>query len=301
LPAGKVYWMQPGWVRVTGETRWAPATVYRPSSEPVERRPAALVARFRPGASRTLALTVGNTLRVTTDDEGLVGAVKTRAVFREQVAAAPGGGARLTLRYLQADREEFEGPRPRPSALLGQVRPFLGRLVTVVQVDAAGNPTGGSVRAPNLAGIPKETAENLLRFHTPIRLSLEALAVPLPNKEVAPGEQWQADRPLPMPTPTGAAGQMHLGYTYLGRRGRDGGAEAVLALAGTVREEAGPGGRLGGTARGTAVVDLATGQVRLAEVRVSADLEVALPVPDDEAPRRIRALNTLQVRLERGR
>jgi hypothetical protein len=300
LPPGKVYWVQPGWVRASGKTCLAAAEVYRPSSQPVERRPAALVARFRPGAARDLTLTVTHLARVTGGDEGQVGGRKTRAVFREQVAAAPGPGGRLTLSYRSAADEEFDGHKPQPSALLGQVRPFLGRLVTVMHLDAAGNPTAAAVSPGGLAGLPAATTQDLLRFHAPLKDSLRAVAVPLPNKEVAPGEQWRADRPLPTLMQGSAPGRVALTYTYLGRRRRGGRDEAVLAVSGVAR--GGPGQVLEplGPAGGTAVVDLATGEVRTAEVRLLVEAEVTAPGAAAGAPRRLRALNALHVRLERG-
>src|SRR5262245_17677477 len=116
---------------------------------------------------------------------------------------------------------------------------------------------------------------------------LLALDVPLPGKEVKPGETWKARRPGPFdgawklvePLQGAAWGVaenqfLEMTYTYSGLRTVNGAERAVIQLRG--QATTGPGPEAGSSAgvSGTAVVDLATGQVVEEEVTTQAHAEL---------------------------
>jgi hypothetical protein len=118
---------------------------------------------------------------------------------------------------------------------------------------------------------------------------LQGLEVALPDGEVQPGQSWEASRPLPI-DPTwrvlgvlpsrlwgGAeSGPVKVTFTYAGVRTVNGAEQAVLSLEGATVAQ--PGDEVGtrGRLSGTAVVDLATGQVVEEEVTAEADVQLVI-------------------------
>jgi hypothetical protein len=292
LPAGKVYWFQPVWVDNGEETHWgqAESQTIRPNLA-VERKPALLVLRHTK-ASRTLALTVSNSFRVGgTGDEAA--SLKTRVRFSEQVIPRADTGATINLVYREADRHLVVGGARQPSKLMEAVRPNLNKLVGLQEVDAAGDVALSRVaNAAQLARTPE--GKQLLAFHEPIRLYLEATTIPLPGRTVNAQESWQTRQKVGIKTPTGDLQkvQLDLTFTYLGLRRRNGRSEAVIALAGVIPA-------LGGRASGTVLFDLNTGQVSKTEVRTVTELGIAIPRPGGRLEK-IKAISTMVIRLERA-
>ncbi|HZY89589.1 MAG TPA: trypsin-like peptidase domain-containing protein [Gemmataceae bacterium] len=302
--AGKVYWVQPVSTQTAGGQRWASANVHRLPSDPVERKPATLVMGRRNG-SRLLTLTVTNTLRIGSgEDSEEVAAMRTRAQFVEQTLRATNQGAVLALTYRDARREIIEDKKSTPSKLLEQVRPFLPQVRALIQTDPYGNLTQ-NVLDPNSLRAAFNKAEELTQFHEPIRQALETMATPLPNKRVVSQERWRGVRALPIPTPKRQQqGQINMLYTYLGSRTRNGRAEAVLSVEGKVQGAPGKEKQFNGTASGTVLVDLTTGLVSTAEVKVTLDMELQVrdlggPPPGGAVPETVRVRSTLVVRQER--
>src|SRR5262249_28215671 len=140
----------------------------------------------------------------------------------------------------------------------------------------------------------------LVNFHTPIQHGLEALAIPLPNKPVEAGERWKSQRKLPINTERKLeVGVVDMTYTYLGQRKRNGKDEAGTGPDGLGRRAPGKDAELGGRATGTALIDLATGQVTLAETRVVVDVQLTL-AEEGERAETLKLIAILEVRLERG-
>jgi predicted Zn finger-like uncharacterized protein len=302
--AGKVYWVQPVWTRVAGGDHWAAAGVYRFPSSPVERKPATLVVG-RPVGPRLLTLTVTNSLRVGSgEDAEEVGRMQTQAQFLEQTVRASNQGSVLSLTYRDAKREIFEDGKATPSKLLEQVRPFLPRMRALVQTDGNGNITQ-NVLDPALLQAAFNQAEALKQFHEPLGQALETMATPLPNKRVVAKERWRWVLALPVPTPRRhQLGRINMLYTYLGTRTRNGRPEAVISIEGTVQGAPGKEKQFGGNATGTALVDLTTGLVSSAEVKVNLDMELSVrelggPAPGGGVPETVRVRSTLVVRQER--
>lgn len=307
LPVGKVYWLQPIYGSA-GQLHWVagqPKEIKR--EDAVERKPAKLVVRHQTGASRNTSLSMKNTFRVSSDEDADASVLDTNILLRE-TAAADANGVALRFAYQEARSELLVSKNPpRPNPRLALLQPHLKRLVAVLLVDARGNPVpnGNRVDMNALAGRPvrpgelpmDEVALELLKFHRPTQHALEAMAIPLPNEDnVAPGKSWKATRTLPMDTPGKyESGQMEMTYTYLGQRTRGGRTEAVIALDGVVRGGDG-NDAVGGQATGTALIDLATGQVILAETRSVVDMKAQL----GDSGKSIDLIATLETRMDRG-
>jgi predicted Zn finger-like uncharacterized protein len=298
LPAGKEYWMQPVWVNAAGQEQWAGANFFKLPNVPVERRPAQLIGRQQNGR-RTLILTTKTTLRPGNNDDEKDGFVlSTEAKMSEEVGGASNQGANVVLRYLDLSRTiSVPGGQTRPSKLLEQVRPYKDRMRGVLQVDASGKLAQNDVV---FQGVPAEIAAALQTIHAPTQAGLEAMTIPMPNKEVRPGDQWKGQTSLPIDQPGRfEKGEMDLTYTYLGRRRVSGREEAVVQLDGKVRQGHGSSEvDLGGNASGTALIDLQTGRVTSARTTVTVELEADVAEPG-EKPEKLKLLATLEVRLER--
>jgi S1-C subfamily serine protease len=305
LPEGQVYWVQPCCAYQKGGMGWSSAGVFRFATQPFERRPADLRARLQSGASGTLSLKVETRLRVGGDEDADLGGTRTGVVFREQVVQAdPATGTVTHLFYDRAKSDHIKGKETEPSELWQTVRPYLARyLVGVIETGPSGKLKKNDIdreRVDQLFDTPEGPGlmSVLTTFHEPIRQALDPMIVPLPNRQVTPGEAWKAQRCVPMPGPdTGKKVQAQLTYTYLGRRNRAGRDEAVLDVRGTVPGTAEE--RLGGKVNGTVLVDLSTGQVSAAEVEVVVDVAIELGVLGGP-PREIRVLATTDIRMQRS-
>jgi hypothetical protein len=300
LPAGKVYWLQPMYASKNGQKHWVSASHYKLSAPPVERTPARLVLRPQRVVNRTLSMTTKNTFKVSfEDDDSESMVINTKVGLQENVIPA-NLNSRVMLKYTSSSRQltQNNGP-PRDSTLHAAIKNDLPRLVAILEVDAVGNLTKNDIDRQTIAGLRTEKA--IVAFHTPIQQSLEALAIPVPNKEVKAGERWKEKRKLPIETPGKLeVGVVDMTYTYLGQRKRNGKDEAVIALDGLVRGDPNAkGDALGGTASGTALIDLATGQVSLAETRVVVDVQSTLK-EEGERAETLKLMAILEARLERG-
>jgi S1-C subfamily serine protease len=297
LPSGKVYWQQPKWKDDSGKTHWASAAVLN-LPQAVERKPARLVLRYSPGATRNLKLSVESALKVSAgDDDSETYRMVTEATFREQVASASPAGSVLRLQYRTSHRTIFEPGQPgKPSNVWMQVRDSLPAMLATLQFDRQGNLTGQNLVPVQPAAAP---LGEIQKFHTPIQHSLEAMAVSLPpGGTVKPGQSWKGTpHHLPIDKPGKVeTGWLDMTYTYLGVRKRDGREEAVLHINGEVRADRDAGDAISGRATGVVLIDLASGQTILAKTTVTLQLQAVLK---DAPTTPVKLLSTLNVRLER--
>jgi S1-C subfamily serine protease len=294
LPAGKVYWVQPTWVNGRGETYWAGANVEPLPSPPVRRQAANLTLRHEQG-NRPLQLSTKNTLNLR-DHEGQEHALllSMTAQMQENVSNVQPDGADVQFQYGQFNVGlSLDGEPAQPSPRLQRVVRDIGGLAVLLHLDGQGNLVG----APQLdfGQVPPASHKELEEMSAQIQHGLDLLAVPLPNRQVSPGEAWKAWRVLPIDTPGSfEKGGVLMTYTYLGSRMRDGRDEAVVQLTGAVRPREGQQVQVGGRARGAAVIDLAAGRVREASVSVLVDLDTQM----DDRP--VQASGTLDVSVQRA-
>jgi hypothetical protein len=125
--------------------------------------------------------------------------------------------------------------------------------------------------------------------------SLELLSVPLPGVEIEPLRRWQGERrvligPLGLAVPALA----DVRYQYLGQRVNKGRTEAVIGINGALRNVAAKGPDVTGQGSGTAVVDVASGQIVSATLTLQVDLDLVFEGQS------AKANGTLTVQLKRA-
>ena len=123
---------------------------------------------------------------------------------------------------------------------------------------------------------------------------LQAVSVPLPNRQMTHLETWTAKRPFAVLTPLT---DLHfkaidMTYTYLGVWTRNSREEALVELSGKLRSRD-LGRRFGCRLEGRALIDLETGLVTMARTTVTLDLD--LPFGQSKIPAR----GTMEINLTR--
>jgi len=118
---------------------------------------------------------------------------------------------------------------------------------------------------------------------------LQGLELSLPGDQVQPGATWKARRPLPIDNTWKVlellppqiwipveGDTVEVTFTYVGVRTVKGAEQAVISLKGQMSQQPGAGSGSGGRVFGTAVVDLATGQIVEEEATTQANVEVIM-------------------------
>jgi hypothetical protein len=295
LGAGKVYWVQPSYVNGAGEFHWVLAHPYNPGP-PVDRQPAEMMLRHQVGtrhldlhSKSTLKLLLGGkeksmTLNMQTD---LL--ERTVSVDAQQQAA-------MVLEYKSYALGISVDNKPAPQDPdLDKALKNLPLLTAQLVVDNKG---GLVVNKADLGKVPAFAREDLADLHSQIQDSLEAGAVPIPNKKVQVGEQWQAVRRLPILTDQGVEqALLMLTYTYEGHMQQGKQRIALLTIAGTATGTAGQELRVGGKASGLATFDLDLGQTASVHMTVQLDLDLFL---EGQRARAHGILETQLVRLPKN-
>jgi predicted Zn finger-like uncharacterized protein len=152
-------------------------------------------------------------------------------------------------------------------------RQYIKRLAAHLRVDQQGNVVGNEV---DWSQIPDaESRPVLAHIHEQFEQALESLAVPLPNRQVSPGESWTAQRTVAIPLfDQSKPLQLDMSYRYAGSRKRDRHEEAVVELKGKMRARNGQVGPGRSRATGSANVDLESGQVTEADLVLLFDVEL---------------------------
>jgi predicted Zn finger-like uncharacterized protein len=307
LPAGQAYWLQPSLVSGGGRV-WLSAQVYRPAA-PVERKPARLA--LKPAGEWPLTLQRWSEVHFP-DPRGADHRALVRAEARlKDVFRGAQGGVLDVYRQFTAFKEgvSLDG-EVRMTRALEHLAPNVQFLAARRLLDERGAAKPDAVDSVLLQQASPAGQRVMIAFGDQMIRSVHGLDVALPGAEVQPGATWTAHRPLPIdpawPTVTGLPSAiwepirgdaLEVTFTYAGTRTVNGAEQAVLSLHGRVAPAAegvpsagGSGGRLSGTA----VVDLATGQVVEEEVTTRANLELVLPLRTA-----IQAQGTVLTRLRR--
>jgi hypothetical protein len=178
----------------------------------------------------------------------------------------------------------------RMTRRLEHVAPNIQFLGSNRVVDAQGTTKKDAVDTNQLQQAGPAAQREMITFGDQMLRSFRGLEVALPGEQVQPGATWKARRPLPIdPTwrvlevlpsqiwGTAEADSLEVTFTYLGLRTVNGVEQAVISLKGQVTQGPGDGPGAGGRLSGTAVVDLATGQVVEEEVTTQAEVELVVP------------------------
>ena len=167
--------------------------------------------------------------------------------------------------------------------------------IATYAIDRSGNLHVGRVNLTRLRRVSPDLRKEVEGYVMEVQQSLEAMTVPLPNRVVNYGASWQAQRTLPIDSPTRReSGVMEMTYTYLGCRKRGGRDEAVIALRGRIRSSGRRQAIIGGKANGTALIDLQSGQVTLARASLAVDMEARL-----EEGKKIKMVCAMDVEMKR--
>jgi S1-C subfamily serine protease len=284
LPPGQAYWVQPNLVNRNGTRVWLSAQVYQPTP-PVERKPARLA--FQPAAETPLLLERWSALQFTDPFGHDHHALVTTETRLTDAARGRQGNDRTLSRQFTGYKEGLSvDGETRVTKRLQNIGPNLQFVASNPVVDAQGTTKSDEIDL-KIKNAPPQAKFDLMEFREQMRKVLAGLEVPLPGEEVQPGQTWKARRSLPIdatwkqlqllpPEVWGTAEpELDVTYTYTGLRTVNGAEQAVIHLEGQAASQ-GPTGGTGGRLSGTAVVDLATGQVVEEEVTTQATLELAV-------------------------
>jgi predicted Zn finger-like uncharacterized protein len=299
LAAGKEYWLQPTFTNGAGQPEWADAHVMILKSPPVKREPATLVLRQK-NATQLLMLDSTSTRLLQDPGGGLHPLdIRMQARLQEKIAVVP-QGATLTYNFsafdlsFLVDKKEVEELKPLVQGLKQHFR----LVNAVASQDKLGNLDLQPLGPAELQKLPKEAQTPVDRLHAQTLRSLDTLAVPLPpGGNVTYGKFWQARRTLIISNGSShETGDLEMTYTYQGTRKREGRDEAVIGIEGTLQGVGTSKDKMGGRTTGTAVLDLATGQVIQADAVVYMDMTARSPLdPKTE----VRSTGRLIVKLQR--
>jgi S1-C subfamily serine protease len=295
LPPGKAYWLQPSWTDRAGGSRWATARVCSMPTA-VAAQPAGLFLKHQVGTNplvlnKWLTLQVSDSLR---GDSTVAFNSETRLAESVQ-AIDDQEQASIQLRYRDYNVEaRLDGQPYAQDPQLPQLRQDIGALTAYLQVDRHGNPVS---RRADPAGLPARSFQRLESILRDTEVIIEGMSIPLPNKQVTPGETWQGERTLAVDVrgPWVHSDIFDTTYTYLGSRHGSAGDQGVIALQGKLRDGAAQANRRHGRTEGLAVVDLPSGRVLRVDALFTFELEAK--AQNGATSRTSGAMN---VRLQRG-
>jgi hypothetical protein len=181
----------------------------------------------------------------------------------------------VRLQYVDYNEKISGDNQDVPNRGIPWARQNIKALAANLRVDKQGNLVGNEI---DLSQVPAKSQPILANVHEALEQALEGMAVPLPNRMIAPDESWRAERTLRIPSLGGALSvHLDMSYTYAGIRNCTGHEEAVLNLQGEIRAAGHQAGRATGHADGTANVDLRSGQVTQADMALVFDIEMNAP------------------------
>jgi hypothetical protein len=269
LPVGKVYWVQPTWVRKSGETIWGQAWVYK-AGEPLTPKNVDLRSHFEASEKgRRVLVSVSNRMYIQ-DSDSETTSTTYLAGFSERVASVSPTGPSLTLFYQGAGKSS-ESKQNQPDGSLESMRSNLKMMKAKVQLDDKGNVTQNQFVVARSA--PQDAS--MQSFHDAVKNGMDAAYLALPNTTVKPRDTWKPSaRSLAMGERPGSLGHpsisqtanLDLTCTYLGTRTRESREEAIIDISGRVS------GGHSGRVYGQMIVDVATGTVRSVEMNVNMDV-----------------------------
>jgi S1-C subfamily serine protease len=315
LKDGQVYWVQPRYVNTDGVERWGEAVALETAGLPVDRRPATLSVRHQPNTERVVDIDSHLGTGVTSKDgEMSYDRTGLRVKVSERVTAvAPDGTAKVSLKFkdlkfIDEDEDRFFRSWVRGGletalnmtndlvvtkrGLIKSSRPVLDKVPVPARglVNAFNMQTVQSLEALSLA-LPDQELKAGESWKHDQNFSIR-VRIPVINFDAASGSFS-----VEYKTVTENA-LFQLTYRYVGTRTRDGAEEAVVEYRGNIVKGEGnevtvetmPVETKGkaktaqkqlrlrgmeGVANGSALVDLATGAVTLAQM--TADMQFEVP------------------------
>jgi S1-C subfamily serine protease len=287
LPAGQAYWVQPSLVNRSGSRVWLSAQVYK-APPAVERKPARLAWDFSgerklllerwssveyeaSGGQHHRAL-VGLETRFT--DTGKGGRPDSPSIYRQFTSFKEGVSLEGEVRMTQ--RLRYLGPN-------------IQSMANTLAPDAQGVTQRDEMDLAKRNGAPQLARPHFNSFQQDVQKFLKALEVPLPGREVKPGEEWTGHQALPI---DGAWKFLNGGfsstawsrvenetpkmtYTFWGMRKVDGTKLAVVLFKGRADGQ-GQGGVAPSQVSGTLLFDPAKGQLVEEQLTAVADADTSV-------------------------
>jgi hypothetical protein len=274
LKPGQVIWVQPVVTNGASQKRWSAALTYTPSAPlpPVEKVAATLTLKPTWGAR---PLTVVSNAIITVAKPGRKAeteSVRMTAELTESMTSADKNSVALRMRYnkfsVSYPKTMFsDEKRQELQKALNQIRMLHANLI----VDNLNNLKKNEVDPGPLVKAPKETKQIMAFLNGQVQDSLEMLWIPLPGRQMQPGETWKATRPLLVPIDLPGDIPMELTFTYLGVRERDGRPHGVITILGVSKDKLGKY-PMTGNVKGFAYLDLTTNQISFANVTSKLEL-----------------------------
>lgn len=308
LVKGKAYYWQPILTYKNkdkdkpGLVQWSVGETYTPDDMPVSRRGAKLLHKKATG-NRNVTVSVKEKFALLGEKgEEAPLTVQFDAELTEHPGSADAQGKsllRLIVHSLKQpevkipdeivkDKKAVEAiMRERHRALDGASHLDLRMLITergdIETSVASANSAPNDIRAE-----VESLGDDILQW-------LQAVSVPLPNRQMGHNDPWTAKRPFAVLTPLG---DLHfkaidMNYTYLGIRNRNGREEALVDISGKLKNRE-SGLRFGCRLEGRALIDLETGLVTMARATTTMDLDLPL------GRMRIPTRGTMEVLIERS-
>jgi hypothetical protein len=261
---------------------------------PLDRKPAELIYRPKPGVTRKLALDSQTKLRLRKEsgtEHSLGLNLSAQLTIAPDPAVKPADSARLQMGYSSLKVKLLQDSQAVNAAVLQHVEEDAKLVVAPLELNKDGSLDKAHI---DLKKVPAESRVLLLSMTDQLLDSVEALVVPLPGRAVEPLETWKAKRSVWIGPPgLVVPAEADLQYTYLGRRVRNGKPEASIEIKGTLAKHAKAKSEVTGSASGSAIVDLNTGLVLTAELTLIVDLEMQLE------SKAAQASGTLAIQLKR--
>jgi predicted Zn finger-like uncharacterized protein len=256
LAPGQVYWFQPKYVSKDGKERWGEAIVLEMGRHPVEAKPAMIAIKHKPDLKpddlRRVEVTSTQLQGIELEGIGGLGTseLSIKAFLTEKTRLVePNGNALVRLQYSDIklnDAERDSQFRQQLRGVIDQVK-NVGTEVTITADGRFRQPK------PDFAQVPQGARPVLQRFHSQVIESLESLSLSLPNKDMQPGDTWEAETAYTIGF-TLVSGQNRTENAlfkttckYIGSRERNGRREAVVELTGSVVRNENAGGSSGGS------------------------------------------------------
>jgi hypothetical protein len=300
-PPGHVHWIQPAVVTADGQTRRTTATVFTMDGPPVDRKPARLQIQYTRGSVRPIELAFKSRMNArkgeadSDSESGIIIDYSAKLTETIMDRNATSGEATVQMRYNAATFDVRRNGQP-PQNLKTLQEPLKHISFLAARVAMTRDGMVKEIR-PDVVQVPPSSRDGLAAISEMSLQALELASIPIPNKETAPGTKWTGQSVFQLRLPGMKSSDRavnKVSFTFLGTRIREGRAEAVIDVTGTLSGPAGRESRISGYTRGRVLFDLATGTITNATIKEVMDMDA---VVEDSA---VRLSGSHEARLSRG-
>ena len=271
LAPGKVCWLQPVVTTKNGATFWGTAQATPVALIPIERKPANLLVSLSAPKERTVSVKSAWTVTLLKGKEKKVFAEKLDASILEVLSPDPKGAAiSASIGSFNVSSEE-DGRRillnPQVLMIMRQIPP---RFI-IDETNKIRTRTDRNLN-PKMQPLLRDQVQNT---YTQLCNSLEAVTLPMPNRQFQPKQQWSSE--VPMMLRSGKIPEivdLALACTFEGTRQRNQRSEGLIAVAGNVKGRGLNVKNIGGDIAGKIAFDLAGGFIAHAHLTISTEQDI---------------------------